>query len=114
MTQPGPVDLADHDADHDADDHGGYRGPATLTVDDVVYDVTVTLLGHVEPFDGRYRWYGRVATHAGLDAALGGRKRPARVVTPHGEADGELSDVDPWGRYRVAGVSTPPFAIDGP
>ena len=32
-------------------------------------------------------------------------------TTPQGEAVGELSDVYPWGRYRVAGTSTPPFAV---
>jgi hypothetical protein len=53
-----------------------------------------------------------VAAHADLDAALGGKKRPARVTTPAGSADGELSDVDPWGRYRLAGTSTPPFVVE--
>lgn len=107
MTQP-----AVSQDDRSEPDDEGYRGPATLTVDDVDYDVTVTLLGHVEPLDGRFRWYGRVAAHEALDAALQGRKRPAHVVTPVGTADGELSDVDPWGRYRLAGVSTPPFVVD--
>jgi hypothetical protein len=32
-------------------------------------------------------------------------------VTPEGSADGELADVDPWGRYRLTGTSTPPFAV---
>jgi hypothetical protein len=94
--------------DHDED---GYTGPATLEVDGAEYDVHVTLLGHFEPLDGRFHWYGRVAVHAELHAALDGRKRPTRITTPVGAADGELSDVDPWGRYRIAGVSTPPFAV---
>jgi hypothetical protein len=31
--------------------------------------------------------------------------------TPQGEATGEVSDPDPWRRYRITGVSTPPFAV---
>lgn len=96
----------------------GYRGPAGLTVEGpdgpVDLDVEVRLVGHLEPLDGRYRWYGRVVAHTGLDAVLGGRKARALVTTPHGQAVGELSDVDPWGRYRLAGVSTPPFAVETP
>lgn len=107
MTQPAP---SEPHTDHDEE---GYQGPATLTVDAVDYDVTVTLLGHLEPFDGYFHWYGRVASHPGLHAALAGAKRSAHVRTPEGEADGEIADVDPWGRYRLSGVSTPPFAVDG-
>lgn len=107
-----PAAAPEHDGtDHDHDEDG-YTGPATLTVDDAEYAVAVTLVGHFEPLDGRYHWYGRVAAHDELDAALGGTKRPARVTTPVGTADGELSDVDPWGRYRLAGTSTPPFAVE--
>jgi hypothetical protein len=29
--------------------------------------------------------------------------------TAHGSAEGRLSDVDPWGRFRIAGVGRPPF-----
>jgi hypothetical protein len=97
--------------DHD-DDDDGYRGPATVDLGDGrTFDVELTLRGYVEPLDGRYHWYGRVAVHAGLEAALGGKRAQAVVATPEGEAVGELSDVDPWGRYRVAGTSTPPFAV---
>lgn len=109
-----PAATPEHDGTHDPHDHDedGYRGAATLTVHGTEYAVDVVLVGHFEPLDGRYHWYGRVAAHAGLDEALGGKKHPARVVTPVGAADGELSDVDPWGRYRLAGVSTPPFAVE--
>lgn len=102
-----PEAAPEHDHDED-----GFAGPATLEVDGTEYAVDVTLVGHFEPLDGRYHWYGRVGAHDGLDAALGGTKRPARITTPHGTADGELSDVDPWGRYRLAGTSTPPFAVE--
>jgi len=108
-----PAATPEHDGTHGQHDHDedGYRGAATLAVDGTEYAVDVVLVGHFEPLDGRYHWYGRVAAHAGLDSALGGTKRPARVTTPVGAADGELSDIDPWGRYRLAGVSTPPFAV---
>ena len=92
--------------DHDDE---GYRGPATLTVDGVDHEVGVRLTGHFQPIDGWFHWYGRVDVDAALEAALGGRKRPVRVTTPEGAADGEIADPDPWGRYRVSGTSTPPF-----
>ncbi|MDD7967591.1 DUF4873 domain-containing protein [Actinomycetospora lemnae] len=107
-----PAATPEHDRhDHGEHDEDGHRGPATLVVDGTSYAVDVTLVGHFEPLDGRYHWYGRVAAHDELHAALGGKKHAARVTTPAGTADGELSDVDPWGRYRLAGTSTPPFAV---
>ena len=107
-----PAAAPEHDGTHHGhDEDDGYRGPGTLEVDGTEYAVHVTLVGHFEPLDGRYHWYGRVAVNDALHAALDGRKRPARVTTPVGAADGELSDVDPWGRYRLAGTSTPPFAV---
>ena len=96
---------------HEEEDSDGYRGPATVTVDDVEYAVDLHVLGHFEPVDGRYHWYGRVGAHTGLDDLLGGRKAAVRVTTPVGAADGDLSDVDPWGRYRIAGTSTPPYPV---
>lgn len=111
-----PAATPEQDGTHRASEHehdeDGYTGPATLTVDGTDHAVDVTLVGHFEPLDGRYHWYGRVAAHDALHAALEGRKRAARVTTPVGAADGELSDVDPWGRYRLAGTSTPPFAVE--
>ncbi len=100
--------TTDHDDGKDGD---GYRGPATVTVDGVDHAVDLHVLGHFEPVDGRYHWYGRIAVHDGLDAALAGRTATVRVTTPVGSAEGELSDVDPWGRYRLAGTSTPPYPV---
>jgi len=109
-TSPPDQDHLDHE-DHDED---GYHGTATLTVEGTDHTVTVRLLGHFQPLDGWYHWYGRVAADsagAALHAALGGKRVSVHVVTPEGSADGELADVDPWGRYRVTGTSTPPFAL---
>lgn len=94
--------------EHDED---GYAGPATVVVGERELAVEVELRGHFQPIDGRYRWYGRVASNDELTALAGGRKTKATVRTPEGSADGELSDPDPWGRYRVLGASTPPFAV---
>ena len=103
-----------------ADDHDeGYRGPATLSVDGHDLEVQVVLDARHEPQDGRLHWFGRAV----LDAAAGpelhralttatsrielrvGDKRPAAT---------RIGDVDPWGRYRVTGVGTPPFPLDDP
>jgi len=70
--------------------------------------VEVQLRGHFEPLDGRFHWYGRIATNAELAEHL---KSGATVTlrTPHSTAEARLSDVDPWGRFRVAGTGRPPF-----
>ncbi|RLK54682.1 DUF4873 domain-containing protein [Actinokineospora cianjurensis] len=90
-------------------DEDGYQGPATLLVGEREFAVTVDLRGHFQPIDGYYRWYGRVCADAELSSAVAGRKTAATLRTPQGEAVGELSDPDPWDRYRVMGTSTPPF-----
>lgn len=89
----------------------GYDGSATLVVDDTEVAVTVHLRGVFQPIDGRYHWYGRVETSAELTALLTRGTASAQLRTPHGTATGRLSDLDPWGRYRIDGVSTPPFAV---
>jgi hypothetical protein len=86
-----------------------YVGPAQLiSADDDVLEVEVQLRGHVEPIDGRFHWYGRIAPNTEVDA----RHRSGATVavrTPHGVAAGRINDVDPWGRFRVSGLGTPPF-----
>jgi len=100
--------MPEHDHDHAED---GYTGQATLRVGERELTVDVRLRGHFQPIDGFYHWYGRVATNAELSALLGGKKTAASITTPDGSADGELSDPDPWDRYRIMGTSTPPFAV---
>jgi len=97
------------------DDHldDGYTGTATLTVEGAELEVRVDLRGHFQPIDGYYRWYGRIAAHDELARLLGGRKHTGELRTPGGSGRGEISDPDPWGRYRVTGSSTPPFAVPG-
>ncbi|MDI3419232.1 DUF4873 domain-containing protein [Streptomyces luteolus] len=98
---------------HPTDDDG-YTGPATLVLDGEERPVRVTLRGHFQPIDGRYHWYGRIAADPALVARLDGRRAEAVLRTPQGEAYGELTDPDPWDRYRIAGTSTPPFTVDQP
>ncbi|MFE6778531.1 DUF4873 domain-containing protein [Streptomyces sp. NPDC057702] len=100
--------------DADIDPEPGYRGPAVLEVEGRERTVEVWLRGTFQPVDGRYHWYGRVVGAPELAGLLGGRRAAARIRTPQGEASGELSEPDPWNRYRVTGVSTPPFHVPGP
>lgn len=91
------------------DGHGDrYDGPAILLLDGAAVPVSVRLRGHLEPIDGRFHWWGRIAASADVDAAAssGGT---AVLRTPRGAAQGRLSDVDPWGRFRITGVGRPPF-----
>ncbi|MGI9158071.1 MAG: DUF4873 domain-containing protein [Marmoricola sp.] len=91
------------------DDPEGYDGPAAV-VDEggSRIDVEVRLRGHFEPIDGRFHWYGRIQPS---DALARAHRAGASVTvrTPVGEAAGRLSDVDPWGRFRITGAGRPPF-----
>lgn len=90
-----------------------YAGTAQLSSDaasasDAPIEVVVTLRGHFEPIDGRFHWYGRIVANPRLDE----RHHAGDTVvltTPSGAAAGRISDVDPWGRFRIAGVGRPPF-----
>ncbi|QRP45041.1 DUF4873 domain-containing protein [Amycolatopsis sp. FDAARGOS 1241] len=95
-------------SEHDED---GYAGPATLVVDDAELAVEVDLRGYFQPIDGYYHWYGRVAVSPELASAVGGRKKPCTIRVGALTASGQLSDPDPWGRYRITGTSTPPFSV---
>jgi hypothetical protein len=81
-----------------------YSGPATIG--DI--EVEVTLRGHFEPLDGRFHWYGRIAPNPALTAQVQSGST-IMLTTPHGTAEGRLSDVDTWGRFRVTGTGRPPF-----
>ncbi|MPZ82345.1 MAG: DUF4873 domain-containing protein [Actinophytocola sp.] len=94
--------------DHDED---GYEGVAVLRVAGAELTVTVTLAGNFEPIDGKYHWYGRIQPSAELTSLLDGRQGAGVLRTRHGEADGRLTDPDPWGRYRISGTGRPPFPV---
>jgi hypothetical protein len=91
----------------------GYSGPARLSIGDAGFDVQVELRGHFEPIDGRYHWYGRIASNESLAELLAGAKASGVLHTPHGSSPCEVSEPDTWQRYRLTGYSTPPFAAGG-
>jgi hypothetical protein len=94
----------------DFDDEDGYQGSAVLDVGERRFDVRVELRGYFQPIDGRYHWYGRIAADPALAEALAAGRRRGTLTTPEGTAPADVGDPDPWGRFRVEGVSTPPFA----
>ncbi len=96
--------------DPEHEQHEGYDGAATIVTDDGEVPVEVTLRGLFQPIDGRYHWHGRVARDERVDA-LGRAGATVELRTPAGVATGRLSDVDPWGRYRIAGVGRPPYPL---
>lgn len=82
-----------------------YDGPAGLGSEDRNLEVEVALRGVFQPIDGHFHWYGRIS--GSFDDLRNGQT--VTIVTPHGRAEGRLTDVDPWGRYRISGVGRPPF-----
>ncbi|MEC3979252.1 DUF4873 domain-containing protein [Amycolatopsis sp. H20-H5] len=95
----------------DEHDEDGYTGEATLVVDGTELAVQVDLRGYFQPIDGFYRWYGRIAVNDQVTELAGGKKKTVELRAGEYTAQGELSDPDPWGRYRVMGTSTPPFHV---
>ena len=96
--------------EHDDD---GYEGPATLVVGEQELDVEVVLTGHLEPLDGRYHWYGRVAQDDAVDAAKkAGATEVGLVIGTGPRADGRLAEHDAWGNLRITGLGAPPFALE--
>ncbi|MEV8439829.1 DUF4873 domain-containing protein [Actinosynnema sp. NPDC051121] len=92
-------------------DEEGYTGAAVLVFEEREVPVSVELRGYFQPIDGRYHWYGRVGANDQVTELVEGGARTALLRTPVGSATGSLTDPDPWRRYRVAGTSTPPFAV---
>lgn len=102
--------MAGNDDDPDTDD---YTGPVVVEIDGVRIAVDARLRGGYQPIDGIYRWYGRLAPSADLDAALGAGRRKVEVHTEAGSASAVVGDRDFWGRQRVVGRSRPPYRIAG-
>jgi hypothetical protein len=92
-------------------DADGYRGPAILRVGAAAFEVKADLRGKFEPIDGRYHWYGRLASSDVLASALPPGRVQGTLSTAGGTAPCEVGDPDPWLRYRVNGISRPPFAF---
>jgi hypothetical protein len=101
------TDAVTEAATHEPEEQ--YVGPAAVVLaDDRRVPVGVRLRGHFEPIDGLFHWWGRIDCSAELDDAVRSGATVA-LETPYGTADGRLSDVDPWGRFRIAGTGRPPF-----
>jgi hypothetical protein len=97
------------------DEHeDGYAGPATLTVDGRELAVRVVLDARHEPMDGRLHWFGRLSpgqdAAPALESALTAPAARIELSTATGRADARIGELDLWGRYRVTGVGTPPYA----
>ncbi len=93
-------------------DDDGYEGQAEIISGDTVLAVSVRLAGHFDAISGSYSWYGRIAADPAVTALVDdGGARTVTLRTPHGAADTPLTDVDPWGRFRVEGFGAPPFAV---
>ncbi|HZC73831.1 MAG TPA: DUF4873 domain-containing protein [Jatrophihabitans sp.] len=89
----------------------GYEGPAELLDGGAVIPVEVKLGGHFDPISGKYNWYGRVAASPQVEELVAAGTRELRLRTPYGEVSTVLSDVDTWGRPRVAGFGAAPFEV---
>jgi hypothetical protein len=85
-----------------------YAGTAVVSKDATSAEVRVTLRGHFEPLDGHFQWYGRIDADDRL-AEIARSGDTVTMTTPHGDAAGRLSDLDPWGRFRISGTGRPPF-----
>ncbi|NYG58369.1 hypothetical protein BJ980_001292 [Nocardioides daedukensis] len=85
-------------------DPDDYAGPATVAG----VPVQVNLHSWFEPIDGHVHWIGRIAANDALAEACSAGK-PAQIVVGDASAEGRLSDVDPWGRFRISGIGAPPI-----
>ncbi|MEH3156534.1 MAG: DUF4873 domain-containing protein [Gordonia paraffinivorans] len=95
------------------DDGSGYVGNASIVVKGFEIPVHLELAGYRERIDGVYRWIGRVVANDRLSALVGDARRVRVIVsTPHSAREAYLGDPDFWGRFRIDGTSTPPFAVD--
>jgi len=90
----------------DHEEPEGYEGEVTVAVDGrPPRTVRAALAARFDPLAGHVVWSGRVAT------AL-----PPRTTfvlgTPHGTAEAQAVEVDPWGNTRVTGRGRPPFPVE--
>ena len=85
-----------------------YDGPATLRVGGDERSVRVRLSGRLDPIDGRYHWQGTI-----FDALPDGvTSRAVTVTIGEQSAQGRITERTQQGGYSVAGVGTPPYALD--
>jgi len=69
-----------------------------------------------EPHDGRLHWFGRLRLdpEVPVPPGFGAATAEVEVATSGGRAAARIGERDLWGRYRVTGVGTPPYALEDP
>lgn len=106
--RPNPYDFVLTPYEGDVDDT--HRGPAVLTANGADIDVEVHLMGHLQPIDGSYRWYGRVTAHPAVTELHKSGHQDVTLCLPGGQnTKARLAELDPWGNTRVTGSGHPPF-----
>lgn len=85
-----------------------YDGGATIRIGDAELQARVRLSGHVDPIDGRYHWQGTVFEE--LPELT--QSRSATVTIGERSAECRITERTAQGRYSVAGVGAPPYALD--
>jgi hypothetical protein len=89
-----------------------HRSPAVVTANGQEIPVEVHLTGHIQPIDGSFRWYGRIAKHPEVTALHETGRKEVTLQLPGSPArKAQLTEVDPWGNVRVTGSGQPPFPI---
>jgi hypothetical protein len=87
-----------------------YDGAATLRIGHDDRQVRVRLSGRLDPIDGRYHWQGTI-----FDALPEGvltNPRPVTLTIGARSAEARITERTPQGRYSVAGVGAPPYALE--
>ena len=87
-----------------------YDGAAILRIGDDQRQVRVRLSGRLDPIDGRYHWQGTIFD--ALPDAMLTNPRPVTVTIGDRSAEARITERTPQGRYSVAGVGAPPYALD--
>lgn len=85
-----------------------YDGVAAVRMHEEDHGVRVRLTGHLDPIDGRYHWRGMVFDLPS-DTRL---PQTVRISIADRAAEGQLTEVTPWGTHCVTGVGAPPYPLD--
>jgi cation diffusion facilitator CzcD-associated flavoprotein CzcO len=109
------VDRSHHKLGYDDAEAGmaeEYHGAATLLSRSTKVAVDVHLAGHLEPIDGSYRWFGRIAKNEGVTSLFRAGQRDVTIrIAGARDAAGRLVELDSWGGARVVGTGLPPYLL---
>ena len=84
-----------------------YDGVATIRVGSEEHQARVRLSGRLDPIDGRYHWQGTVFDALPHEVVA----QSVTVTIGDRTAEGRVTERTPQGRYSVAGVGPPPYAL---